>query len=188
MFQKAKEFLSGVTAGEEPLDLPDELPPTAAFNPPAPKSSINDEIECEDAFIPNVIIDQPQLSYRAPQPQNPNLGLDRDPFTQNPQPPPIPEPKSFFQPTDYKSILETVYPFTSRVPDSTRSQTITGYYDNNPYNSILFTHTLRDGKLLSTKIFHSNGNLLHSLTLDSNHIQSSKNYNMLGKVTLDLKP
>jgi hypothetical protein len=188
MFQIAKEFLSGVSAGEEPLDLPNELPPFAAFNPPAPKASINDEIECEDAFIPNVIIDQPQLSYQAPQPQNPNLGLDRNPFTQNPQPPPTPEPNSFFQPNDYQSILETVYPFTSRVRDTTRSQTITGYYDNNPYNSILFTNTLRDGKLLSTKIFHSNGNLLHSLTLDSNHIQSSKNYNMLGKVNLDLKP
>lgn len=151
MFQKAKEFLSGVSAGEEPLDLPDELPPTAAFNPPAPRAPINDEIECGDAFIPNVIIDQPQLSYRAPNPQNPNLGLDRDPFTQNPQPAPTPEPKSFFQPTDYKPILKTVSPFTSRVSDSTRDQTITGYHDNNPYNSILLTHPLRDNKLLSKK-------------------------------------
>jgi hypothetical protein len=188
MFQKAKEFLSGVSAGEEPLDLSDELPPNAATNFPAPTASINDEIECEDAFIPNVIIDQPQLSYRAPQPQNPNLGLDHDPFTHQSPATPTPEPKSFFQPTDYKSILETVYPFTSRISDSTRDQTITGYYDNNPYNSRLFTHTLKDGKLLSTKIFHTNGNLLHSLTLDSNQIKSSKNFNMLGKVNLDLKP
>ena len=188
MFQKAKQFLSGVSAGEEPLDVPEQPPPPAATNPPHPKDSMNDEIECEDAFIPNVIIDQPQLSYRASVPENANLGLDRDPFTQQAPRVPTPDPSSFFQPTDYKSITSPVYPLTSKVSDPTRDQTITGYYDNNPHNSRLFSHHLKDGKLLSTKVFHPNGSILHELTLQDGQIKSSKNFNPLGKINLSLEP
>ena len=131
-------------------------------------------------------MDQIIDTHRQPQAENKDLSLEKDPFSQ--ENPILPESKSFFQNTEHKSIVETVYPFTSKISDSTREQTITGFYDNNPYNSRLFEHTLKDGKLMTTKVFHTNGNVLHEINLHDGLVKSSKNLNMLGKVNLELKP
>jgi antitoxin component YwqK of YwqJK toxin-antitoxin module len=58
-------------------------------------------------------------------------------------------------------------------------QNLYGFYTDDVK---LFKHTLCNGKLISTKIYHENGNVLHELNLEDGLVTSAKNFNNEGQI------
>jgi antitoxin component YwqK of YwqJK toxin-antitoxin module len=58
-------------------------------------------------------------------------------------------------------------------------QNLYGFYTD---DIKLFKHTLCHGKLISTKIYHENGNVLHELNLEEGLVTSAKNFNNEGQI------
>jgi antitoxin component YwqK of YwqJK toxin-antitoxin module len=60
-----------------------------------------------------------------------------------------------------------------------------GYYDN---GSKSYEHTLLKGQLLSTKLYNTNGKMIHELKLSDGHIISGENFTPDGLIHTTLTP
>ena len=72
---------------------------------------------------------------------------------------------------------------------------IKGYYPNSSQTKLLYQHTLLEGQLVSSKIYHQNGNTLHELSISDNKVCSAQSFwengTLMSKLTskkLDLDP
>ena len=73
----------------------------------------------------------------------------------------------------------------SQQQDSTCNTKISGFFEPS-LESLQYEHDIVDGKLNSTKIYHTNGHLCNELFLENGFVKTSKVYNIEGKIILSL--